>query len=65
VAVARRPAPGALIVSMKQNSPPLADGGMRTKRSSPMAGILIGASAPRECRKEMFIATTFRLNLLF
>ena len=36
------PFPGALMVSMMENAPPLAAGAMRTMRSSPIAGIVIG-----------------------
>jgi hypothetical protein len=43
-----RPFPGALMVSMMENAPPLAEGDMWTMRSSPIAGIAMGASAPLE-----------------
>jgi hypothetical protein len=46
--VSRRAFPGALMVSMMENASPLAAGAMRTRRSSPIAGIVIGASAPLE-----------------
>jgi hypothetical protein len=36
------------MVSMIENAPLLAAGAKRTKRSSPIAGIAIGASAPFE-----------------
>src|ERR1700722_19708447 len=49
------PFPGALMVSIKQNSPPLVAGGSRTKRSSPMAGIFIGTSEAREWVKDKVI----------
>jgi hypothetical protein len=55
VAMLRRPFPGALIVSMKQNSPSLVAGGSRTKRSSPMAGIFMGDSVAREWAKDKVI----------
>ncbi|MBL8875191.1 MAG: hypothetical protein JNM86_05275 [Phycisphaerae bacterium] len=49
------PLPGALMVSVKQNSPELGAGGMRTNSSSPMAGNLIGGSVKREWRNETLI----------
>jgi hypothetical protein len=50
------------MVSMRQNSFELAAGGMRTNRSSPMAGILMGFSVHFECRKDMGVAASLMLG---
>jgi hypothetical protein len=49
------PAPGALVVSMKVKAPSLAEPGIRTWRSSPMAAILMGGSAPLEWTNSMLM----------
>jgi hypothetical protein len=46
--MSRRPLSRRIDGSMMENAPPLAEGDMWTMRSSPIAGIAMGASAPLE-----------------